>query len=240
MFLTSEIMPSEFNKRQYSTLNAINCTNIECHGVPPFGFQNMQTDLNKFSSVANNESIHLFSQCSTNGSPTDLLELESTMIEVQSETAFILSFLNGAIQRPLSYENHIMNQKLACAKKKIEKSCLLAYKVYCDMELKHNLLVMQCCNDEMILCSKAYDHHCYPCKPSNENHSTFDYDDKKTCETNIVFDGLQDLRCIMAPDYYPDRLQYIFPTPPIESCFDSVNIEGVRLLLSLCHCRKHI
>ena len=240
MFPTSEIMPSEFNKRKYSTLNAINCTDIECHGVPPFGFQNMQTDLNMFSSVANNESIHLFSQCSTNGSPTDLLELESTMTEVQSETAFILSFLNGAIQRPLSYEEHIMNQKLACAKKKFEKSCLLAYKVYCDMELEHNLLVMQCCNDEMVLCSKAYDHHCYPCcKPSNEKHSTSDFNDKKPCETNIVFDGLQD-KGIMAPDYYPDGLQYIFPTPSIESCLDSVNIECVRLLLSLRHCHKHI
>jgi hypothetical protein len=70
----------------------------------------MQTELNKLSSVANNESIYLFSLCSTNGSPTDLLELESTMTEVQSETAFILSFLNGAIQRPLSYEQYIMNQ----------------------------------------------------------------------------------------------------------------------------------
>ena len=89
MFPASEIMPSEFNKRKYSTLNAINCTDIECDGVPPFGFQNMQTNLNMFSSVANNESIHLFSQCSTNGSPTDLLELESTMTEVQMK---LLSF----------------------------------------------------------------------------------------------------------------------------------------------------
>jgi len=115
----------------------------------------MQTDLNKFSSVANNERV-LLSRYSTNCSLTELLELQSPMAEIQSETVSILSFLNGAIQRPLSYEQHIMNQKLMCAKKKYEKSCLLAYRVYCDMELKHNLLVKQYCNDEMILCSKAF------------------------------------------------------------------------------------
>jgi hypothetical protein len=58
-------------------------------------------------------------------------------------------------------------------------------------------------------------------------------------ETNIVFDGLQDLQCInhmdMAPDYYPDGLQDIFPIP-IHSCIDSANKEGVHLLLLLCHC----
>ena len=134
----------------------------------------MQTDLNKFSSVANNERVLLLSRYSTNCSLTELLELQSPMAEIQSETVSILSFLNGAIQRPLSYEQHIMNQKLTCAKKKFEKSCLLAYRVYCDMELKHNLLVKQYCNDEMILCSKAHDQHGYHCKPSNENHSTFD------------------------------------------------------------------
>jgi len=107
------------------------------------------------------------------------------------------------------------------------------------MELKHNLLVKQYCNDEMIICSKAHDHHGYHCKPSNENHSTFDYDVKKVCETNIVFDGLQDLGCIMALDYYPNGSQYVFPTP-IHSCLDSANNEGVGLLLSLRHCRKHI
>jgi hypothetical protein len=229
-----EIMPRQFNKRKSSTPNAINCTNIECHCVPPIGFQNMQTDLNKFSYVANNERVLLLSRYSTNCSLTELLELQSPMAEIQSETVPILSFLNGAIQRPLSYEQHIMNQKLMCAKKIFEKSCLLAYRVYCDMELKHNLLVKQYCNDEMILCSKAHDHHGYHCKPSNENHSTFEYDVKKTCETNIVFDGLQDLRCIMAPDYYPDGSHYIFPTP-ILSCLDSVNEEDVRLLLSLRH-----
>ena len=101
------------------------------------------------------------------------------MAEIESETVPILSFLNGAIQRPLSYEQHIMNQKLTCAKNFFEKSCLLAYRVYCDMELKHNLLVKQYCNDEMILCSKAHDHHGYHCKPSNENHSTFDYNVNK-------------------------------------------------------------
>ncbi len=111
-----EIMPRKFNKRKSSTPNAINCTNIECHGVPPIGFQNMQTDLNKFSSVANNERIHLFLRYSTNCSPTELLELQSPMAEIQSETVSIHSFLNGAIQRPLSYEQHIMNQNLACAK----------------------------------------------------------------------------------------------------------------------------
>jgi hypothetical protein len=194
----------------------------------------MQTDLNKFSSVANNEPIHHLSRYSTNCSPTELLELQYPMTKIQRETVSILSFLNGAIQRSLSYEQHIVNQKLACAKKKFEKSCLLAYKVYCDMELKDNRLVKQYCNDEMILCSKAHDHHGYHCKPSNENHSTFDYNVKKTCETNILFNGLQDLRCIMAPDYYPDGSQYIFPTP-ILSCLDSVNEEDVRLLLSLCH-----
>ena len=234
-----EIMPRQFNKRKSSTPNAINCTNIECHCVPSIGFQNMQTDLNKFSYVANNERVLLLSRYSTNCSLTELLELQSPMAEIQSETVSIVSFLNGAIQRPLSYEQHIMNQKLTCAKKKFEKSCLLAYREFCDMELEHNLLVMQCCNDEMVLCSKAYDHHCYPCcKPSNEK-STSDFNDKKTCETNIVFDGLQD-EGIMAPDYYPDGLQYIFPTPSIESCLDSVNIECVRLLLSLRHCHKHI
>ena len=186
-------MPRQFNKRKSSTPNAINCTNIECHGVPPRGFQNMQTDLNKFSYVANNERVLLLSRYSTNCSLTELLELQSPMAEIQSETVSILCFLNGAIQRPLSYEQHIMNQKLTCAKKKFEKSCVLAYREYCDM----------------IYCSKAHDQHGYHCKPSNENHSTFDYDVKKTCETNIVFDGLQD-EGIMAPDYYPDRLQYIF------------------------------
>jgi hypothetical protein len=105
-----------------------------------------------------------------------------------------------------------MNQKLTCAKNFFEKSCLLACRVYCDMELKHNLLVKQYCYNEMILCSKAHDNHGYHWKHSNENHSTFDYDVKKTCETNLVFDGLQDLRCIMAPDYYPDGSHYIFPT----------------------------
>lgn len=195
----------------------------------------MQTDLNTLSSVANNERVLLLSRNSTNCSLTELLELQSPMAEIQSETVSILSFLNGAIQRPLSYEQHIMNQKLTCAKKKFEKSCLLAYREFCDMELKHNLLVKQYCNDEMILCSKLHDQlGCHNCKPSNENHSTFDYDVKKTCETNIVFDGLQDLRCIMAPDYYPDGSQYMFPTP-ILSCLDSVNEEDVRLLLSLRH-----
>lgn len=195
----------------------------------------MQTDLNTFSSVANNERVLLLSRYSTNCSLTELLELQSPMVaEIQSETVSILSFLNGAIQRPLSYEQHIMNQKLTCAKKKFEKSCLLAYREFCGMELKRNLLVKQYCNDEMILCSKLHDQlGCHNCKPSNENHSTFDYDVKKTCETNIVFDGLQDLRCIMAPDYYPDGSQYMFPTP-ILSC-DSVNEEDVRLLLSLRH-----
>jgi len=131
-----EIMPRQFNKRKPSTHNAINCTNIECHGVPPFGFQNMQTDLNKFSSRT-----HLLSRYSTNCSRTELLELESPMTKIKRETVFILYFLNGAIQRPLSYEQHIMNQKLACAKNKIEKICYLAYKVYREMELRHNLLV---------------------------------------------------------------------------------------------------
>ena len=195
----------------------------------------MQTDLNTFSSVANNERVLLLSRYSTNCSLTELLELQSPMAEIQSETVSILSFLNGAIQRPLSYEQHIMNQKLTCAKKKFEKSCLLAYREFCGMELKRNLLVKQYCNDEMILCSKLHDQPgCHNCKPSNENHSTFDYDVKKTCETNIVFDGLQDLRCIMAPDYYPDGSQYMFPTP-ILSCLDSVNEEDVCLLLSLRH-----
>jgi len=139
-----EIMPRQFNKRKSSTPNAINCTNIECHGVPPRGFQNMQTDLNTLSSVANNERVLLLSRNSTNCSLTELLELQSPMVaEIQSETVSILSFLNGAIQRPLSYEQHIMNQKLTCAKKKFEKSCLLAYREFCYMELKHNLLVKQ-------------------------------------------------------------------------------------------------
>jgi len=106
------------NKRKSSSPNAINCTNIECHGIPPIGFQNMQTDLNKFSSVANNECIHLLSWYSTNCSPTELLELQPPMTKIQRETVSILSFLNEAIQRPLSYEQHIMNQKLACANKK--------------------------------------------------------------------------------------------------------------------------
>jgi len=197
----------------------------------------MQTRLNTFSSVANNERLLLLSRYSTNCSLTELLELQSPMAEIQSETVSILSFLNGAIQRPLSYEQHIMNQKLTCAKKKFEKSCLLAYREFCDMELKHNLLVKQYCNDEMILCSKLHDQlGCHNCKPSNENHSTFDYDVKKTCETNIVFDGLQDLRCIMAPDYYPDGSQYMFPTP-ILSCLDSVSVnkKDALLLLSLRH-----
>ncbi len=195
----------------------------------------MQTDLNTLSSVANNEHVLLLSRNSTNCSLTELLELQSPMAEIQSETVSILSFLNGAIQRPLSYEQHIMNQKLTCAKKKFEKSCLLAYREFCGMELKRNLLVKQYCNDEMILCSKLHDQlGCHNCKPSNENHSTFDYDVKKTCETNIVFDRLQDLRCIMAPDYYPDGSQYMFPTP-ILSCLDSVNEEDVCLLLSLRH-----
>jgi hypothetical protein len=90
-----------------------------------------------------------------------------------------------------------------CGKRKFQRheypqyrKLIYPIKRYCDMELKHNLLVKQYCNDEMILCSKAYDHQGYHCKPSNENHSTFEYDVKKTCETNIVFDGLHDLRCI--------------------------------------------
>ncbi len=116
-------------KRKSSTPNAINCTNIECHCVPPIGFQNMPTDLNKFSYVANKERVLLLSRYSTKCSLTELLELQSPMAEIQSETVPILSFLNGAIQRPLSYEQHIMNQKLTCAKKKIEKSCLLAYRI---------------------------------------------------------------------------------------------------------------
>jgi hypothetical protein len=37
----------------------------------------MQTDLNKFSSVANNERVLLLSRYSTNCSPTELLELQS-------------------------------------------------------------------------------------------------------------------------------------------------------------------
>jgi len=75
----------------------------------------MQTDFNKFSSVANNERVLLLSRYLTNCSLTDLLELQSPMAEIQSETVSIVSFLNGAIQRPLSYEQHIMNQKLTCA-----------------------------------------------------------------------------------------------------------------------------
>jgi len=232
MFLTSEIMLRQFKKRKSSTPNAIDYTNIECHGVPPFGFQNTQTDLNKFSSVANNEHIHLLSY-STNCSPTELAELQSPMTEIQTNSAFILPFLNGDIQRPFSYEQHIMNQKLTCAKKKFEKSCLLAYKVYCDMELKDHILVKQYCKDEMILCYKAYDHHSYHCKSSITKHSTFDYDVKKTCETNIDFDGLQDLQ-----DYYTDGSQDIFPIPT-HCCLDSANKEGVCLLLSLRHCHKH-
>ena len=72
----------------------------------------MPTDLNKFSYVANNERVLLLSRYSTHCSLTELLELQSPMAEIQSETVSILSFLNGAIQRPLSYEQHIMNQKL--------------------------------------------------------------------------------------------------------------------------------
>ncbi len=47
-------------------------------------------------------------------------------------------------------------------------------------------------------------------------------------EANIVFNGLQDLRCInhIAPGDYPDGLQNIFPIP-IHSCIDSANKEGV-------------
>jgi hypothetical protein len=114
-------------------------------------------------------------------------------------------------------------------KEKIEKSCLLAYKVYCDMELKqHNYLVTQYCDDE--IGNKV---------PSNTKHSTNDYDVKKACKTNLFLDGLQeDLRCInhMGPDYYPDGLKDICPIP-IHSCIDSVDEEGAHLLLSLCHCR---
>jgi hypothetical protein len=46
--------------------------------------------------------------------------------------------------------------------------------------------------------------------------------------SDVVFNGLQDLRCInhMAPDYYPDGLQNIFPIP-IHSCIDSANKESV-------------
>ncbi len=68
--------------------------------------------------------VLLLSRYSTKCSLTELLELQSPMAEIQSETVPILSFLNGAIQRPLSYEQHIMNQKLTCAKKKFEKSCI--------------------------------------------------------------------------------------------------------------------
>ncbi len=75
-----------------------------------------------------------------------------------------------------------MNQKLTCAQKKIEKSCLLAYKVYCDMELKqHNNLVTQYCDDE--IGNKG---------PSNTKHSINDYDFKKACKINLFLDGLQE------------------------------------------------
>jgi hypothetical protein len=87
-----EIMTRQFNKRKSSTPNAIYCTNIECHGVPPIGFQNMQTNLNKFSSVANNERVLLLSRYSTNCSLTERLELQSPMAKIQSETVSILSF----------------------------------------------------------------------------------------------------------------------------------------------------
>jgi hypothetical protein len=115
-----------------------------------------------------------------------------------------------------------------CAKKKCEKRCLLAYKVYCDMELKqHNNRVTQYCDDK--IGNKV---------PSNTKHSTNDYDFKKAFKTNLFLDGLQeDLWCInyMGPDYYPDWSKDICPIP-IRSCIDSVDEEGADLLLSLCHC----
>ncbi len=127
----------------------------------------------------NNEHSHLPSQYSTTCNPTELLELQSPMTKIQSKSAFVPTFLNGVIQRPFSYEQHIMNQKLTCAKTKFEKSCLLSYKVYCDMELNHNILVKQYCNDET-MCNKVHDHHGYHCKLSNTaKHSTFDYDIKR-------------------------------------------------------------
>jgi hypothetical protein len=176
------------------------------------------------------------SQHSTTCNPTELLELQSPMTKIQS-TALVSPFLNGVIQRPFSYEQHIMNQKLKCANFIFEKSCSLVYKVYCDMELNHNILVKQYCDDEM-MCNKVHDDHSYHCKPSNTaKHSTFNYDIKRGCKTNIVFNGLQDLWCInhMTPDYYPDGSQDIFPIP-IPSYIDSANKEGVQLLLSLFHC----
>ncbi len=169
MFLTSEIMLRLLSKRKFSTPNAINCTSIVCHSLPPFGFQNKQTNSSKYSFGANNEHSHLPSQYSTACNPTELLELQSPMTKIQSKTVFIPHFLNVVRQKSFSYDQHIMNQKLMCAKKKIEKSCLLAYKLYCDMELRqHNNLVMQYCDDE--IGNKV---------PFNTKNPTNDYDFKK-------------------------------------------------------------
>ncbi len=138
--------------------------------------------MSKYSFGVNNERSHLPSQYSTTCNPTELLELQSPLTKIQSKTVFIPHFLNVVKQRPFSYDQHIMNQKLACAKKFFEKSCLLAYKVYCDMELKqHNNLVTQYCDDE--IGNKV---------PSNTKHSTNDYDFKKACKTNLFLDGLQE------------------------------------------------
>jgi hypothetical protein len=117
-------MSIQLNKRKSSTPNAINCINIVCNG------QNKQTNLSKYFFGVNNECSHLPSQSSTTCNPTELLELQSPMTKIQSKTTFVPPFLNGVIQRPFLYEQHIMNQKLTCAKKEFEKSCLLAYKVY--------------------------------------------------------------------------------------------------------------
>jgi hypothetical protein len=108
-------MPRQLNKRKSSTPNAINCTNIVCHSLPPFGFQNKQTDSSKCSFGANNEHSHLPSQYSTTCNPTKLLELQSPLTKIQSETVFIPHFLNVVKQRPLSYDQYVMNQKLTCA-----------------------------------------------------------------------------------------------------------------------------
>jgi hypothetical protein len=160
-------MSRRLNKRKTSTLNAINCINIVCHG------QNKQTDSSKYFFGVNNERSHLPSQYSTICNPTERLELQSPMTKIQSKTVFAPPFLNGVIRRPFLYEQHIMNQKLMCEKKNV-KSCLLAYVVYCDMELNHNILVKQYCDDET-MCNKVHDHHGYHCKPSNTTKpSTFD------------------------------------------------------------------
>jgi hypothetical protein len=102
-------MSRQLNKRKSSTPNAINFINIVCHG------QNKQTNLSEYFFGVNNEHSHLPSQYSTTCNPTELLELQSPMTKIQSKTAFVPPFLNGVIQRPFLYEQHIMNQKKTCA-----------------------------------------------------------------------------------------------------------------------------